>query len=70
MIEALCLLASFLKFGFKDRTELALENLALRQQLAILKRNQPQTRLKRKSFFDPEFSANRANVFGIPLISN
>ena len=38
MIEALFLLFSFLKSGFRNRTELALENLALRQQLAILKR--------------------------------
>jgi hypothetical protein len=36
MIEALFLLVSFLKSGLKNRTELALENLALRQQLAIL----------------------------------
>jgi len=36
------------KSGLKNRTELALENLALRQQLAILKRNQPQTRLTRR----------------------
>jgi len=48
MIEALCLLVSFLKSGLENRTELALENLALRQQLAILKRNRPQTRLKRR----------------------
>jgi hypothetical protein len=48
MIEALFLLVSFLKSGLKSRTELALENLALRQQLAILKRNRPYARLKRR----------------------
>ena len=47
MIEALFLLVSFLKSGLKNRTELALENLALRQQLAILKRNRPHPRLRR-----------------------
>jgi hypothetical protein len=46
MMEALFLLVSFLKSGFKNQTELALENLALRQQLAILKRNRPHARLK------------------------
>jgi len=48
MIEALFLLISFLKSGLKNQTELALENLALRQQLAILKRNRPHARLRRR----------------------
>jgi putative transposase len=48
MIEALFLLFSFLKSGLKNQTELALENLALRQQLAILKRNRPHPRLRRR----------------------
>ena len=47
MIQALFLLVSFLKSGLKNRTELALENLVLRQQLAILKRNRPHPRLRR-----------------------
>jgi len=47
MMEALILLFSFLKSGLKNQTELALENLALRQQLAILKRNHPRARLKK-----------------------
>jgi hypothetical protein len=41
MIESLFLLFSFLQSGFRNRTELALENLALQQQLAILKRERP-----------------------------
>ena len=48
MIEALLLLGSFLKSGHENQTELALENLALRQQLAILKRNRPHARLRRR----------------------
>ena len=48
MIEALFLLFSFVKSRFRNRTELALENLALRQQLAILKRNRPHARLRRR----------------------
>jgi hypothetical protein len=48
MIEALFLLFSFLKSGLKNQTELALENLALRQQLAILERNRPYPRLRRR----------------------
>jgi len=47
MMEALVLLFSFLKSGLKNQAELALENLALRQQLAILKRNRPYARLKK-----------------------
>jgi hypothetical protein len=47
MIAALFPLVSFLKSGLKNRTELALENLALRQQLTILERNQPHPRLLR-----------------------
>ncbi len=39
MMEELFLLFSFLRSVLKNQTELALENLALRQQLAILKRN-------------------------------
>ncbi len=48
MIEALFLLVSFLKSGLKNQTELALENLALRQQLVILKRQRPHARLGRR----------------------
>jgi len=47
MMEALILLLSFLKSGLKNQTEPALENLALRQQLAILKSNRPHARLKK-----------------------
>jgi hypothetical protein len=46
MIEALFLLVSFLKSGFKNQTDLAFENLALRQQPAILKRNRLHARLR------------------------
>jgi len=45
------LLVSFLKSGLKNQTELALENLALRQQLAILKREHPHARLRRETGF-------------------
>jgi hypothetical protein len=48
MIEALFLLISLIKSGFKNRAELALENLALRQQLAILNRKRFHPRLKQK----------------------
>jgi len=48
MIEALFLLFSFLQSGFRNRTELVSENLALRQQLAILKRERPHARLRRR----------------------
>ena len=36
MLEALFLVVSFIKSSLKSQAELALENLALRQQLAIL----------------------------------
>jgi hypothetical protein len=48
MIEALFLLFSFLKSGLKNQTERALKNLALRQQLAILKRERHHVRLRRR----------------------
>jgi hypothetical protein len=38
MFKALFLLVSLIKSSLKNQAELALENLALRQQLAILKR--------------------------------
>ena len=60
MIEALSLLFSFLKSGFRNRTELALENLALRQQLAILKRERPHARLRRR---DRLFWENLSSVW-------
>jgi hypothetical protein len=47
MMETLVLLFSFLKSGLKNQAELALENLALQQQLAILRRNRPYARLKK-----------------------
>jgi putative transposase len=46
MIKALLLLVSLTRSSLKNRTELALENLALRQQLAILNRKRPQPRLR------------------------
>lgn len=48
MIETLFLFISFLKSTLRNQAELALENLALRQQLAILKRKNPHARLKRR----------------------
>ena len=48
MIEALFLLLSFLKAGLRSQTELALENLALQQPLAILKRNRAHPALRRR----------------------
>ena len=51
MMDALILLFSFLKSGLKNQTELALENLALRQQPAILKRNRPHPSLLRSVAF-------------------
>ena len=51
MIEALFLLVSLTRSSIKNRTELALENLALRQQLAILNRKRPQPRLRKRDRF-------------------
>jgi putative transposase len=48
MIEALFLLVSLIGSSLKNRAELALENLALRQQLAILNRKRPHLRLRQK----------------------
>ena len=53
-------LVSCLKSGLKSRTELALETLALRQQLTILKRNRLQARLKRRDWL---FSACLSSVW-------
>ena len=44
-------LVTFLVSGFKEQRELALENLALRQQLAVLKRSKPRPHLQRKDRF-------------------
>lgn len=46
MIRVLLSLVAILRLALKSRRELALENLALRQQLAVLKRNQPRPRLR------------------------
>ena len=48
MIEALFLLVSLIRSTVKNQTELALENLALRQQLAILNRKGPRRRMRQK----------------------
>jgi len=48
MFEALFLLVSLIRSSIKNRTDLALENLALRQQLAIMKRERPHERLSRR----------------------
>jgi putative transposase len=44
-------LVTILVSGFKEQRELALENLALRQQLAVLKRSLPRPQLQRKDRF-------------------
>jgi len=47
MIKALFCMIALLSVGFKQRRELALENLALRQQLAVFNRNQKRLRIRR-----------------------
>ena len=47
MIKALFCLVALLRVGFKQRFELALENLALRQQLAVLNHTQKHLRLRK-----------------------
>ena len=47
MIKLLFWLAALLICRLKQRPELALENLALRQQLATWKRSQPHPKLRR-----------------------
>ena len=48
MLEALSLVVSLIKSSLKSQAELALKNLALRQQLAILKRERSHARLRRR----------------------
>jgi hypothetical protein len=48
MIETLHWLAIFIFAAVRERRELALENLALRQQLGVLKRRKGVPRLKRE----------------------
>ena len=48
MLEALFLLISLIRSSLKNQAELAPENLALRQQLAILKREHPHACLRRR----------------------
>jgi hypothetical protein len=48
MLEVLFLVVSLIKSLLKNQAELALENLALRQQLAILKRERPHACLRRR----------------------
>jgi transposase InsO family protein len=48
MIEALFLLVSVIRSSLTNQTELALENLALRQQLAILNRKRSRPSLRRR----------------------
>ena len=47
MIKALLYMVALLCVGCKQRLELALENLALRQQLALFNRNQKRLQLRR-----------------------
>jgi putative transposase len=47
MIKALFYMIALLSVGFKQRRQLALENLALRQQLAVFNRNQRRLRIRR-----------------------
>ena len=47
MIKALFYMLALLSVGFKQRRELALENLALRQQLAVCNRNHKRLQLQR-----------------------
>ena len=47
MIKALVCMVALLSVGFRQRRELAVENLALRQQLAVFNRNQKRLRIRR-----------------------
>jgi hypothetical protein len=48
MIETLRWLGILIRAAVRERRDLALENLALRQQLAVLKRRKRVPRLRRK----------------------
>ena len=48
MKDVLLLLFAFFESTFKDRRDLALENLALRQQLAVLKRTKKRLPIESK----------------------
>jgi len=48
MLNGLSLLLSFVRAALRDRRELALENLALRQQLIVLKRTDKRPRIENK----------------------
>src|SRR6266849_1439791 len=48
MLNGLSLLLSFVRAALRDRRELALENLALRQQLIVLKRTDKRPRIQNK----------------------
>jgi cell shape-determining protein MreC len=51
MIKMLFFFLALLRTGLKERRELALENLALRQQLAILNRARSRLRLRKSDRF-------------------
>jgi putative transposase len=51
MMKTLFWLVAFLVSGLKERRELALENLALRQQLAVFKRSHLRPQLRRRDRF-------------------
>ena len=48
MTDLLRILLQFIRGACRSRRELALENLALRQQLAVLRRQQPRAVLKNR----------------------
>jgi len=48
MQDLLSLLSSFVKSMLKERRDLAFENLALRQQLTVLKRRQKRPAIEKK----------------------
>jgi len=60
MLDLILALLAAARSSFKPQRELALENLALRQQLAILKRNTNRPRL---TWIDRAFWATRCRVF-------
>ena len=45
MLQLMQMMFVLVRNLFADRADLAVENLALRQQLAVLKRNRPRPRL-------------------------
>jgi hypothetical protein len=65
VVDSILAFLSALRVFFRSRSDIALEVLALRQQVAVLKRKRPRPILNRLDIHDKDLSRENTHLLGL-----